>query len=346
MTREASAPGAAGGRARRDALSPDERQSIARKAALARWGELDGQTVPKATHSGSIRIGDIMLPCYVLEDGTRVLSERGMARALGGNRGGVNVRSRQRSPGANGYKPMFLSAGNLDPYISPSLSIALSRPIVFRANGATGHGIEARLIPEICDVWLKARAADGLLPSQDGVAQKAEILMRGLAHVGIIALVDEATGFQRDRDQTELQRILSAYISEELLPWTRQFPETFYQELFRLRGWPYSPPQPKRPRMIGKLTNQLVYDKLPDGVLDELQSRNPVVKNGRRRHKHHQLLTEDIGHPQLKNHLIAVTTLMRAAPTWAVFTRMFNRAFPPKSGQMEMDLDFGDETEV
>jgi hypothetical protein len=39
-------------------------------------------------------------------------------------------------------------------------------------------------------------------------------LLRGFARVGIIALVDEATGFQRDRTKDALSKILEAYIAK------------------------------------------------------------------------------------------------------------------------------------
>jgi hypothetical protein len=158
--------------------------------------------------------------------------------------------------------------------------------------------------------------------------------MRALSRVGVIALVDEATGYQAVRDREELHRILAAYIHDELLPWTKRFPDEFYRELFRLRGWPYNPPSLKRPQLVGKLTNELVYNELPEGVLDDLRKKNPVVaRDGRRRYKHHQFLTVDVGNPHLEKQVTAVMTLMRVSPTWSRFKKLFARAFPPKVNQ-------------
>lgn len=334
--------GSKGGQARTASLSPDERTRLARRAANARVrvSTLVAE-VPKATHSGELAIGDLKLPCAVLTDGRRVLSERGVMNALGGKRGGAHWRRKRASP--NGPKlPVYISANNLAAFIKPSLAVALSQPVVYqpRTGGSPANGLLATLLPEICDVWLKARRAEGLVPTQEHIARAAEVLIAALANVGIVALVDEATGYQDVRDRDELHRILEAYISKELLPWSKRFPDEFYQEMFRLRGWTYSPPSPKRPKLVGKLTNQIVYEKLPPGVLGVLRERNPVVKKGRRLHKHHQLLTEDVGNPHLGRHLIAVTTLMRAAPTWGSFQRMFRRAFP--GPQMELPIDWSD----
>ena len=339
---------AAGGKARAEALTPKERQEIARYAAEKRWTKMregESNATPRATHSGKIAIGELELPCANLDDGRRVLSERGVTRALGGKRGGSHWQRRKAAGAAN--LPVFISAGNLAPFISASLETALAQPVLYLPRtGKTGrYGILATLIPEICEVWLKARRAGALHPSQEHLAKTAELLVSALANVGIVALVDEATGYQEVRDRQELHRILEAYIAKELLPWTKRFPDEFYQQLFRLRGWEYSPPSPKRPKMVGKLTSRIVYEKLPRGVLQQLRQRNPVVKDGWRRHRHHQFLTEDIGNRHLEKHIASVTTLMRIAPNWSSFERLLERAFPGEGIQGELGLGAEDETE-
>jgi hypothetical protein len=296
----------------------------------------------KALYTGPLHIGDIEISAAVLDDDerTRVLSERETVRALGGRRGGSHwLRRKGRGEGAD--LPVFASAQNLQPFVSNELKEKLRNRIEYHTGrgGRPAFGVRADVLPEICDVWLKARDADALHPTQVHIAKQAEILMRGLAHVGIIALVDEATGYQEERNRTELQAILEAYIAEEFRGWTKQFPDEFYKEMFRLYGWSYSPLSVKRPGYVGKLTNKLVYEKLPPGVLNELRKKNPVNPSTKRRsRKHHQFLTEDIGNPHLRSHLAAVVALMRAAPNLAAFNRMFARAFPDNE-QLELDVD-------
>src|SRR6266487_4094688 len=159
-----------------------------------------------------------------------------------------------------------------------------------------------------------------------------------------LALVDEATGYQAERDKDELQTILSAYIAPELMPWTRRFPPEFYEQMFRLWGWQYRPLSIKRPRHAGKLTSQLIYEKLPPGVLEELRRKNPPDETGRRKHKHHQFLTDDVGNPHLEKQLAIVTTLMRISPNWRVFMAHFSRAFPSDVEQLTFDFE-GEEEE-
>jgi hypothetical protein len=287
-----------------------------------------------ATHAGDLKLGEISIPCAVLEDGTRVISETGVLNSLGLYRSGaVHVRARDAG-GGGAHLPLFIAHKNLKAFVDEELATVLLSPIWYRPVGSgTRHkGVRAQLIPKICEVWLRARDAGVLGERQKLVAAKADILMRGLANVGVIALIDEATGYQAERDRDELQKILAAYIAKELLPWTQRFPEEFYREMFRLRGWQFHPMSgrgPKGPRYAGKLTNELIYKKLPPGVLEELRKLNPPNEKYQRKYRHTQLLTGDIGNPHLEKHVAVVTTLMRISPNWRAFERNFYRAFPP-----------------
>ncbi len=147
----------------------------------------------------------------------------------------------------------------------------------------------------VCDVYLEARNAHKLDPKQRSVARAAEILVRGLARVGIVALVDEATGFQEVRARDELQRILEAYVQAEFRPWLKMFPDDFFREIYRLQGWEYRPGTSKRTPYVGKLVNKYVYEQLPTGVLDELRRLNPKNERGNPSRRHHQFLTEGTG---------------------------------------------------
>lgn len=322
-----------GGKARAAAMTPEERSDVARAAAEARWadtGDAGDSKIPYATHVGVLKIGDLELPCAVLNDGRRVLTQEAFGRAIG-RQGNLF-----RRPDQDFDLPPFLTAATLKPFISEDLRSS-SRPIAFRPLARTGMGARralgyaAELLPQVCRVFLDARDAGVLHVAQHHVARTADLLIRGLATVGIVALVDEATGYQRDRDRDALHKLLELFIAKELLPWTRRFPDEFYREMFRLRNWKaFDHNAAQGPRFAGKLTNQLVYERLPPGVLSELQRKNPAVNN-RRRHAHHQFLTENIGNPHLERHIASVTTLMRAARTWSEFEEMANRALPPRA---------------
>ena len=328
MSETTSEPTAAekGGRARADRLTPEQRSEIARAAAAARWGD-----VHVATHTGELVIGDLRIACAVLEDGTRLLSQSTILTALGRN----PQKSRRTRGEDEAVRAPFLLANNLQPFISAELN-ELAQPISYRVPGEAGRatGYRAEMLPLVCDVYLEARAAKKLDAKQVNVASAAEILVRGLAKVGITALVDEATGYQETRARNELQVILERYVSAELRPWVKTFPDDFFKEIYRLQGWEFKPGTSKRTPLVGKLVNKYVYEQLPPGVHEELRRRNPRTESGRRAHKHHQLLTADTGNVHLDRQISTVTTLMRIADSKSEFMDLFERAFPPAQGRL------------
>ena len=278
-------------------------------------------------------IGNIEIECYVLEDETRVLSQRGVFKGIGAARGGT------KSLGG-AEVPRVMASNALSAFVSNNLAAALNSPIEFQppSGGRTAYGYPAVLLVDMCDAVLRAHDAGALRKNQLHIAKRADILVRALATVGIIALVDEATGYQRMRSERALATILEEFIAKELQPWTRTFPYEFYQQIFRLKGWP-GPNGTKRPSVIGHYTNDIVYARLAPGVLVELKQKNPTLPSGRRKTTHHRWFTPEFGHPKLKEHLAAVTAFMRAAANWTVFQRNLNRAFPKLNETITLPFD-------
>jgi hypothetical protein len=322
---------AKGGKARAAKLSPDERREIARHAAQSRWKDHGGgePKLPKATHSGVLKIGESEIPCYVLENGERILSTRGIMKSLG--------RTWRGRKYAGTKYPVFIEAQNLKPFISSDLGMVLVPKLFKTDKGMVSEGFSAEILPIVCEIYLDAKDKNALTAVQKPIARKCEILVRGLSRVGIVALVDEATGYQADRARDELNKILEAYISRELLPWTKRFPDEFFKQLYRLRGWDYREGNHRRYRVVGKLVNKLVYEPLPPGVLSELKHKNPPNEKGYRQFKHHQFLTPDIGNEHLGKQLVEITTLMRVSETQHDFERLFRKAFPKRNQQMLME---------
>ena len=150
-----------------------------------------------ATHTGTLNLAGKEIACAVLEDGTRVLTQETFLQAIG--RAG-KAKARTGSKTLVDGMPPFLAAGNLKPFIPNELS-GSTAPRVFKnpKTGTKGFGYNALLLPMVCEVYLEAREAGALTQQQDHIADACKILYRGLARVGIVALVDEATGYQEDR---------------------------------------------------------------------------------------------------------------------------------------------------
>jgi hypothetical protein len=322
-----------GGKARAQALSSEERSEIARAAAQAKWQKAGAAKIPSAAYGSAdrpLRIGDLEIPCYVLDNGKRVITQSGVLTAFSMSAGTA-------TKGGGDRIANFVNTKAINPHASNELREMLT-PIPFRAQGSLAYGYEATILPELCDAVLEARRAGSLNYQQEHIAQQAEMLLRAFAKLGIIALVDEATGFQEVRNREALQAILDAFLRQELAAWAKRFPDDFYKEMFRLRGWEWNRLSTKRPILVGKLTNDLVYERLAPGILQELEQRNPKDERSRRQHRHHQWLTEDVGHPALAQHIHAVTGLMRASTNWKQFHALLDKAFQKRGSIVQLEL--------
>jgi hypothetical protein len=273
----------------------------------------------KATHRGYVTIGAVKIPCAVLENKKRIISQTGLFQSF--------ERPRKGEVRQEGL-PSILGAKNLIEFIDNDVLKKCNAIPYLHTNGKRAYGYDAELIPLICEVYLKAHDKGGVLHfTQEKIVERCRIIVRSLARIGITALIDEATGYQYDREQDELQKLLAAYIAEDYLKWQRRFPRKFYQEVFRLLGWSYSPLSVKRPSYLGQFTNKYIYKLMPPGVLGELKKKNPITQKGYRERRHHQHLTENIGIPHLDRHITKVITIMELSKNITEFKDNFNKVF-------------------
>lgn len=313
-----------GGIARAESLSPLQRTEIAKNAAAKRW---ENQKLPRAAYSGELSIGEISLPCYVLEDGRRVVSGRGLTSAIG---------MKGRGQGATRISQhKLIKHSNSD-----DLSMAIDNPIKFIGVGQT-DGYEATVLQEICEAILSARDKGLVVSEADRrYVIQADILMRGFARVGLIALIDEATGYQRERAKDALSKILEAFVAKELQPWVKTFPSEYYEQLFRLRGLDYPTHSVKKPQYFGHITNDVVYKRLAPGVLEELKKEaKKHEETGKNAGRLHQRLTPTVGHPKLREYLSSVTTIMKLSNSYADFKSKLDSIHPSYGETISMQLD-------
>lgn len=332
-----------GGLARAKKLTTEERKAIARKAAQSRWNN----ELPEALYEGIFDVAGHELNCAVLADGneTRVVTQAAFLRSLG----------RARSPKAGtgvlsttGDVPFFLQAEALREFLDDEL-LEIAQPIYYRTQtGGKGVGYNALALKRVAETYLKLRdkwlKENGSIPGRyEKMIQSADLLIRGLAEVGIIALVDEATGYQEVRNRRALQEVLDAFLLKELAAWAKRFPDEFYKEIFRLRGWVWKGRKVNPPQVVARYTTDIVYDRLAPGITEELQARMPKRANGSKKGRLHQLLSDDVGHPALAQHLHAVITLMKASNDWDTFKLLLDRSLPRRGANLELPLDFPEE---
>ena len=280
--------------------------------------------VESITHSGYIELGQSTLYCFVTKSGKRLITATDVFKAVG--------RARRGNTRVEGY-PAFIGARNIVQFIDDDLREQL-KPIKYRAkNGKTSEAYDALIIPKVADLYIEAHEKHVLTVSQESVYKNSLVIVRSLAKVGITALIDEATGYQYDREGQALQRLLKAYISEDLLKWQKHFPIEYYEEIYRLNGDSdkFDPRNTRHPSWIGNFTNKYVYGVFPDEVMKEIRTKNPVNESPRglayRGHKNFQFLSTNVGIPQLDQHLSKLVGVMALSDNMRDFDNKFNKVF-------------------
>jgi conserved hypothetical protein len=236
----------------------------------------------------------------------------------------------------------YLNQTTLKPFIYKDKAPGHFDPIVCYKGEQKINGYEATVLADICEAFLDARKNIKLSARQRIIADQCEILIRGFARVGIVALVDEATGYQYERERFELEKILNAYISDEILKWQLTFTDDFYREIYRLWKLPFIPKYIKnKPSFIGKLTSKYIYEQLPKGVVDRIKEKTGKTEKGNWKYKWHQALTPEIGREHLKKQIIEVTTLMSISQSKEQFDSLFQQKY--NTTPVQLQLEFNEE---
>ncbi|MES2983739.1 MAG: P63C domain-containing protein [Pseudomonadota bacterium] len=324
-----------GGIARDKALSPEKKSEIAKQGADARWkGD-----IPEVLCEGMLDLGIISIPCYVTHDGQRLISGRGMQEAL---------RLVDEGLPESGQKPgsrmtRLLNNKNLRELIFKNKSADHFLPIRVRWKGIRINGYNAEMLADICEGMLEARnkMADKLSPRHAIVAAQCELLLRAFARVGITALVDEATGYQKLRPADGLKSYFDLILRKELAAWFKRFPDEYYENIYRLRGWEWPGMQKNRYSVVSKYTNDLMYERMMPGLPAEFKQRNPRI-DGKKKGKDHMLLDEN-GEKLFAQQMFTVIALQRACLNktgnkWDKFMRMMDDILPKKGKGVQLNL--------
>jgi hypothetical protein len=318
---------AIGARARAESLTPEERKAIAKKAANQRWEHVRSG-LPKVTHRGVLKVKELNLkiPCFVLDDGRRVISGRGLTTAIGMKGRGQGI-------------ARIVDHRMLETKENNNLPVAIQNPIKFVGGSpktdTPSDGFEATVLQELCEIILMARDKGLLKTDQEKrYGLYADLLTRSFARVGIIALVDEATGYQEIRPRDALQAYLEMIVGKELAAWEKKYPDEFYENMYKLKGWKWPGMRKNRFSVCAHYTVDLVYERMAPTLVDKLREKSPKDERGNRKNKLHQWLTGDIGDPMLAQHLHSIIMFQRLAIAngygWNRFVKMVDKVLPKK----------------
>lgn len=335
-------PQSKGGAARAAKLTKAELSAAASKAAKARWAAKralqDPARIPEAICEGGLQIGDVGIDCYVLDNLTRVIHKRGMAKALG-----------MKSTGGNAFLKTMNRKG-LGSAIPAEIWADIDNPLIFKPlNGDPGHGYKATLLIDICAAIIDADRAGKLHPNQHFLAIQAEIIIRASAKLGIVALVDDATGFISDRRREKYRELYQTFVTDEIRRYDPEFDKQLFDVIYKLYGLSRGPHANRHPQFFGHFIRRYIYKPLASSrgaILELLDDKNPVVYvNGGRRYKMHQFLSDVVGLPALRAHFWQIVGIGNSVKTKAQFDRAFLNAFPSMNPDKQIPLDFGEDSE-
>ena len=298
--------GRKGGAMRAARMTPEERSAASKAAAATRWAKpphdliapdeskaaaLEGELLPPspfAKHRGIMTLGGMPVEVYVLDTGDRVMSLRAAVKVLTGIDGGV--------------LEDYIGVKALKDFVNSDLVLEETVAFTIPGVGGLGRGITAEQFEGILSGYVRALHAGALKTDrQREIAITCAILATSFLKLGIIAQIDEVTGYQYERAADALQVKIQAYIAEELRAWEKTFPDELWEQFGRLTNWKGS--LHSRPKWWGHLVNELIYEALDPDVAKYLKDNKPKPFHGQ---NYHQWLSEDVGLKALIPHIYKI----------------------------------------
>lgn len=282
-------------------LQPQELAGISSMDAVTRLPP----RIPRALWDGELEVGDELLPCYVLDDGRRVVSRTGATSYL------TKVK-------AQGSLETYLRVEALRNYLADDIADQLVEFTIPEVTHKQVMGLTAETFLEICRAYVMAREDGALQTERQGeIARQASLFLAACSKVGLIALIDEATGYQYQRDEDALRVKLRLFLEEEMREWEKTFPDELWREFGRLTNWEGS--VNKRPKYWGKLVMELVYGYLDRDVAEWLKNNAPAPRKGQ---NYHQWLSSQYGLKKLMEHIWMLIGMASSCETMSQLRQM------------------------
>jgi len=293
--------------------------------------------VANVVKKGRLRIGNFAnVDCVNAQQGRKIVRLVSFDSFLGI----IGISS--RTPNAFNSLLKFLTGPNVRTSKSEALLEKLSKGQIVKADGKNRVYIDYRIITDFCRLISWLRNSNKLSDQRLEYAKNCERFMLGLADVGLAAMIDEATGYDKIKRQNEYQELFKAFIREEHSDWVKEFPDTFFAGIYKV--YRLERAGKNHPSFFGGIINKYIYYPLANShgaILKKLQDKDPVVECKGRRYKLHQFLTEEIGKPLLRKHINQVEALLLISSDKLSFKRNFKKLFPQPNDQLE--FDFGDD---
>lgn len=240
---------------------------------------------PISLGRAELHLGSAVVECHVLDSTDRIVTMRSAVAALTGK--------------DHGNLGEIAGIGGLKPFLNVDLVLGESREFLIPKTQFRGRGIMAEAFVDICEAFTRALERGTLRTAgQRMTAIRCAVMLGPCAKIGLVALIDEATGFQAYRAADDLQVRLLAILRDAPRTWEKTFPDALWHELARLTGH-VGPVTVKRPQWWGKLVNEFVYRAMDEGIARHLVTEKPAA----REIHYHSWFNEEYGLPVLRSHL-------------------------------------------
>jgi len=265
----------------------------------------------------TIRIGPYEIDGFMMPNGEFRQGLRSTARAVGSNHQRVSrVIDNLLAAGAH---PLQRNESHAITCPKTASNSKYGKQPVLRLTGRAERLLSLALAQA---VWShEARYGEG--KSQEAAWE----ILEALASVSLERSFQEAFNVEDSRSQDE--RLIDYFVRLEIGKYRKLFPRQFQIEFKRVTKLDINSPSQAVKPMIANL----IYDRLPADVYEVLQERNPADENGRRAHKHHQLLTEDSLNEVVKPMVAACTAIMLNETSLKQVNYKMDSMYPPQRGR-------------
>ncbi len=295
--------------------------------------EIVAVNIPQANFTGNLSVGEIDIPCYVLDDGRRVFSMRGVVSSLS-----YNTETNARQVLANKAVLPYFDRGNLEVNTPAEKDFNSFFGLIEFDTGGYGKalGFDVERFMDLCHAYSKALDAGAKLTTKQAeAAMRANAIIRASSKIGIIALVDEATGYQNIRAEDALQFKLKLFLAEEMRGWEKTFPDQLWIEWARLTDWQGDPTK-NRPRYWGYLVMEMIYRYLDPDVAQHIKENKPKPRKGQ---NYHQWFNSDHGVKALIEHANRVVGMAQGCQTMDELRKKMKHVYAKEPLQLELFVD-------
>jgi len=264
-----------------------------------------------------LRIGDISIPCFILNDSKAVLLIGGIQKALG-----YQGRSEKWLLYLLHHINKFISIDELLQQVENPVQFQLiprERPIL------KAEGLYSKTFLDVCNTIVIAKKQGYLNIHQLNYSKSAEIMLNDLSQSNIDVLIDESTGFKffRERSIDQLQQFLWDIFEDDAILWMKTIPPSFFSTLFEVHGFDWQD-LANNTQNIAKIIYEIVFSRIPDPLLTTLRQERP-----RRIYKKKNNKPEHMSHPELTIYILNVLSLIKVAKqNRNIFMRLLNKSYP------------------